>query len=154
MISTQNKTYQVSIFLQNKIGHFERITRILKQQGISIRTMTLTNTVSGWGILNLVVDRPQFTVEKLNEHNISAALREIMILRMSDQPGGLDEILTKLAKAEINFNNAYGRVVDEDKNAYLVLEIEKSEETYSKLIDVELIPLTPEQTYADQNVNQ
>ena len=39
--------YQVSIFLENKIGHFERVTGVLAKKNISIKTMTLTHTAGG-----------------------------------------------------------------------------------------------------------
>jgi hypothetical protein len=32
--------YQVSIFLENKTGHFERVTSVLRENNINIRSMT------------------------------------------------------------------------------------------------------------------
>ena len=51
--------YQVSIFLENKIGHLERVTAVLKAAKINIHTMNLNHTANGWGILNLVVSNPE-----------------------------------------------------------------------------------------------
>ncbi len=57
--------YEVSIFLENKIGHFERITRILKENKINIRSMSVNDTANGWGILNLLVNNPQKAYDAL-----------------------------------------------------------------------------------------
>ena len=48
-------TYQVSIFLENKLGRLEKVTSVLRDTQINIRSIHLNHTASGWGILNLVV---------------------------------------------------------------------------------------------------
>ena len=50
--------YQVSIFLENKIGHLERVTAVLKDAQINIRTMNLNHTASGWGYIEPCTVRP------------------------------------------------------------------------------------------------
>ncbi len=116
--------YQVSIFLENKLGHFEKVTGVLAEENINIRTMTLTHTANGWGILNLVVTDPERAKVALIEKGLSATLREIVAIEMDDKPGGLDLILKDLAKAEINFTNAYGRMLQENNKAYLVIDVQ------------------------------
>ena len=51
-------SYQVSIFLENKLGHLERVTAVLSAAGINIRSIHINHTANGWGILNLVVSDP------------------------------------------------------------------------------------------------
>lgn len=138
-------TYQVSIFLENKIGHFERVTKILRESSINIRSMTLNNTVSGWGILNLVVDNPEKAQKVLTENGLSSALREILVLQMDDKPGGLDEVLRKIADARINFVNAYG--INRTKDAFLIIDVEDVEDAREKMIKVGVTPLTAEESY-------
>ncbi len=125
--------YQVSVFLENKIGHFARVTRVLKDISVNIRTMTLTNTANGWGILNLLVSDPEKACESLAEQGFSVALREVIALRMVDRPGGLDELLVKIAGAGISFDNAVGRITDEGKSAILVLDVKDPSEAREKL---------------------
>ena len=68
--------YQVSVFLENKLGHLEKVTDVLKSAGINIRNINLNHTASGWGILNLVVSYPELACNLLNQNGISAALRK------------------------------------------------------------------------------
>ena len=117
-------TFQVSIFLENKLGRLKKVTALLKQEKINIRSIHLNHTANGWGILNLVVSDPQRALELLNEGGMSAALREIVVVRMADTPGGLDELLDGISRAGVNFTNAYGRVVDDGGCAYFVIDIQ------------------------------
>ena len=51
-------SYQVSVFLENKLGHLEKVTGILRETAINIRSIHLNHTAHGWGILNLVDSSP------------------------------------------------------------------------------------------------
>jgi hypothetical protein len=125
--------YEISVFLENKVGHFERITHILKENHINIRSMTLNNTSNGWGILNLLVNKPEEAYSALSDHGVSVALREIIALEMKDVTGGLDDLLLKVSKANVNFDNAYGRIIRENKSAILIIDVQDVEDSRNKL---------------------
>ena len=86
-------SYQVSIFLENKLGHLERVTAVLSAACINIRSIHINHTANGWGILNLVVSEPERAQKLLDAAGMTAALREIAVVQMVDKPGGLDELL-------------------------------------------------------------
>jgi hypothetical protein len=138
--------YQVSIFLENKIGHLKQVTSVLKAADVNIRSMHLNHTANGWGILNLVVSDPEKASKLLNERGISTALRRIAALKMIDQPGGLDYLLGKIAGAGVNFINAYGRVAGE-KMAIFVVDVEDIPDAESKLKSAGLEILTDDVVY-------
>jgi hypothetical protein len=115
--------YEVSVFLENKIGHFEKITGVLRDADINIRSLNLSNIAHGWGVLNLLVDQPENAYKLLSEKGHSVALREVIALEMKDEAGGLDELLLKIAKVGIHFDNAYSRLISEKKIAILILEV-------------------------------
>jgi len=141
--------YQVSIFLENKIGHLERVTSVLKAAQINIRTMNLNHTANGWGILNLLVSNPVYAHQLLNENGLSAALRKIVVVEMDDQPGGLDDLLKQIVKAGVNFTNAYGRSGFGSKKAWFVIDTEDEPEARVKLQEVGLILLPEETVYGN-----
>ena len=117
-------TYQVSIFLENKLGHLERVTSVLKDAAINIRSMHLNHTTNGWGILSVVVSDPEQALQRFNAAGMSAALREIIVVKMTDQPGGLDSLLKDIVKAGVNFTNAYGSVIQGNDTAFFVIDIQ------------------------------
>jgi hypothetical protein len=115
--------FEISVFLENKISHFEKITNVLKSEKINIRSLTLNNVFHGWGVLHLLVDQPEKAYKLLSEKGNSVILREVIALEMKDESGGLDEVLVKLAKAGIHIDNAYSRLIDEKNMAVLILDV-------------------------------
>ena len=139
--------YQVSIFLENKIGHLRHITTLLAENQINIRTMNLTHTSNDWGVLNLIVDLPDKAYQSLNAQNVSVALREVIALEMEDHPGGMDELLEKVEKAGVNFTNAYSRILKEGDEAFLILDSADTDQTRKQLKTGGLIPLENKMVY-------
>lgn len=126
-------SYQISIFLENKLGRLEKVTAVLREARINIRSIHLNHTANGWGILNLVVSDPQLALRLLNENGMSAALREIVVVKMADTPGGLDDLLKGIAATGLNFTNAYGRVVNDGGSALFVIDIHDFPDARQKL---------------------
>ena len=115
--------FEISVFLNNKISHFEEITGILKNENINIRSLTLSNIDHGWGVLNLLVDNPERAYKILSEKRNSVSLREVIALEMKDETGGLDELLMRIARAGIHIESAYTRLIAESNLAILILEV-------------------------------
>ena len=115
--------FEISVFLENRISHFERITNILKNEGINIRSLMFNNLYQGWGVVNLLVDEPDKAYEFLTKNGNSVVMREVIALEMIDKTGGLDDLLVKISRAGIHFENAYSRLISENSLAILILEV-------------------------------
>jgi len=109
--------------------------------------MNLNHTANGWGILNLVVSNPELAHSLLIENGLSAALREIVVIEMIDQPGGLDDLLKGIVNAGVNFTNAYGRSGYGNQNAYFVIDPEDVSHAKQKLLDAGLNIMPDESIY-------
>ncbi|WP_372946947.1 hypothetical protein [Mariniphaga sp.] len=137
--------FEISVFLENKIAHFEGITNILKKEQINIRSLTLSNILHGWGVLNLLVDKPEKAYQALSEKGNSVALREVIALEMKDEAGGLDELLVQIARVGIHIENAYTRLISQTNMAILVLDVPDVLEA-KKLLEQNGIPILDDQT--------
>lgn len=115
--------FEVSIFLENKITHFEAVTSLLKKEEINIRSLTLNSLGHGWGVLNLLVDQPEKAYKILADKGNSVTLHEVIALEMKDKAGGLDELLMKITRAGIHIDSAYTRLIAENNLAILLLEV-------------------------------
>lgn len=115
--------FEISVFLKNRITHFEEITNALKNADINISSMTLINIYQGWGVVKLLVDEPEKAYQILTDRGDSVSLREIIALEMKDSAGGLDELLVKIARAGIHMESAYSRLLAGNKMAVLILEV-------------------------------
>ncbi len=139
--------FEISVFLKNKITHFEEITSALRQENINIRSLILSNINHGWGELNLLVDQPEKAYRILSNKKNSVVLREVIALEMKDETGGLDELLVKIARAGIHIENAYSRVIAENKTAILILEVPDVLEATKRLKQNEIKILEDQMVY-------
>ncbi|MFW5756779.1 MAG: hypothetical protein ACOCWK_09260 [Tangfeifania sp.] len=137
--------FEVSVFLENKIAHFEGITSILKTEKINIRSLTLSNILHGWGVLNMLVDQPEKAYRLLAEKGDSVVLREVIALEMKDEAGGLDELLVKIARVGIHIENAYSRLISETGMAILILDVPDVLEA-KKRLEQNGIPILDDET--------
>lgn len=115
--------YEISVFLENKITHFEKITGILKSEKINIRSVSLNSILHGWGVLHLLVNNPEKAYQLLSEKGNSVILREVIALEMKDEAGALDELLIKISRAGIHIESADSRLISETGMAVLILEV-------------------------------
>lgn len=115
--------FEVSVFLENRIAHLERITNILKSEQINIRSLILLNMMHGWGMLNLLTDQPQKAYKVLADNGNSVTLHEVIALEMKDESGALDDLLVRVSKAGIHINNAYTRIIAENGMALIILDV-------------------------------
>jgi hypothetical protein len=137
--------FQVSVFLEDKIGHLERVTSVLKDAGINILSMNMNHTSSGWGIVSLLVNKPEEAFLLLTQSGTSVALRRIVVISLDDVPGALDGLLKKITLAGINFTTAYGRSGYEKGQACFIIDVENIPDAELKLVNAE-VPLLPDET--------
>ena len=126
-------SHQVSVFLENRLGSIEKVTSVLSEAQIDIRSLHLNHTANGWGILNLVVSDPEEAQRLLSTHGMAAALREIVVVEMPDRPGGLDELLKSIVRAGVSFTNAYGRTIRDGESASFIIDVQDMPEAKERL---------------------
>lgn len=117
--------YQVSVFAENKPGKIEKITDVLSKKDINIRAITISDS-GDYGIIKLLLDRPDEGCEYLKESGITATLKEIVAVKIKDRPGGLHEIASILTEQNINVEDAYGFMVKSHEEAVFVFQVENT----------------------------
>jgi hypothetical protein len=141
--------FEISVFLENKIAHFEEITRHLREANINIRSLMLNNIYHGWGVLNLLVNDPGKAYHILSAAGNSVSMREVIALEMKDESGGLDELLIKISKAGIHIESAYSRVIEKDKMAILIIEVQDVLEAKRRLENNKIPMLSDKVVYGE-----
>jgi hypothetical protein len=138
---------QVCIFAENKPGRLERITKILKEARINMRAITIA-TSQGFGIIKLIVNDPEKTIEVLRSKGLTAYSREVIAVLMDDQPGGLHKVAEVFARKEINVEDAYGFVVQDKKRAVMIFDVESMPEAVNILTKAGFVLLNDEELYS------
>lgn len=138
--------HQVSIFAENKPGRIEKITEILKKEDINIRAITISSS-DNFGVIKLLVNKPDAAYSELAAKGFSVFKKEIIAVLMDDRPGGLNTVVGALGGAGINIEDAYGFVIQDRRQAVLVMEVDRVDEVQSLLAGHGLKTLSDEEIY-------
>ena len=97
---------QIAIFLENRSGRLADISALLAREQINIRAMSLADTAD-FGILRLVVDDTEKAKAALKENGFTIGITDIIAVQVKDRPGGLDNILQVVKKANLDVEYMY-----------------------------------------------
>lgn len=127
---------QVSVFLENRAGQLCEVTELLADNGIDMQALNIAET-SDYGIVRMIVDDPGKTEALLRENGF--IVRETPVVRtpVPDKPGGLNEILRAIAKANIDIEYMYSILGQRNGLAYMVFRVaepDKLDAVLSKLV--------------------
>ena len=124
---------QISIFIENKSGRLAEVTRVLGNQGINIRALSLADT-SDFGILRLIVDQTDLAKATLKEQGFTVSKTEVVAVEVPDQPGGLYSILKVLDDAKVNVEYMYAFVERCGGNAVIIFRFDDSTQAIKVLL--------------------
>jgi hypothetical protein len=141
------KVEQISIFLENKPGALESVTRLLKDNNINIRTLSLADT-SDFGILRLIVNDVNTTLKVLNENGLRVSRTTVVAVEVPDRPGGLHSILEVLAKNSINVEYLYAFVEKSGENAVIIFRLDSPDNAIDVLLKNGFTVLPGEKLYS------
>jgi hypothetical protein len=117
------KITQVSVFLENRKGRLLEVCSLLGKHNINIRALNVAES-EGFGVLRIVVDKPQEAVEILKKENLVANLTDVVAAEVEDKPGGLAKVLEVLNKNNINVEYMYGFMEKFSDKALLVFRFD------------------------------
>ncbi len=117
---------QLSVFLENKKGRVCAAADILAQNNINIRALSLADT-SEFGILRLIVDKPEEGKRVLNEAGIVVGVTDVLSLTMDDRPGGTIGVLRTLAESGIGVEYMYACVGKLSGKAFMIIQADELE---------------------------
>lgn len=123
---------QISIFLENKSGRLAEVTRILAENQINIRALSVADT-SDFGVLRLIVDDNEKATNALRENGFTVGKTNVVAVEVPDQPGGLYRILTILQKGNVNVEYMYAFVQQSGSNAVMIFRFDHTDEALKLL---------------------
>ena len=126
------KIKQVSVFLENKVGHLRTVAEELKRADINIRAISLADS-ENFGVLRLVVEDPDKTHSVLREAKHAVKETEVIAVEVPDEPGGLSDILKTFEDNGINIEYMYSVLEKKSDKAVMILRVEDIEDVIGKL---------------------
>ena len=110
---------QVSVFLENKSGRLNEVTKILGDAGLNMSAFTIADT-SEFGILRLIVSDPDRAKEILKKNKFAVQTTEVILVKTPNVPGGLAKMLNILNAEKVFIEYMYAFSNSED-TAVIVL---------------------------------
>jgi hypothetical protein len=117
------KVKQISVFLENKSGRLATVTKVLGENNINIRALSIADTTD-FGILRLIVNDPDKAWQVLKTNDFTVSETEIIAVQVPDKPSGLAGILETLDNCKINIEYMYAFVGKSGENAIVVFRVE------------------------------
>lgn len=137
---------QLSVFLENKQGRLYAAIDVLGKNNIDISALSLADT-SEFGILRLLVDRPEVAQKALTEAGIVVKITNVVAVAMDDVPGGTTGILNLLDGNGTNIEYMYACVGKVTGKALMVIRTDDVERTEKLLHDSGYGSLDPNDIY-------
>lgn len=109
---------QLSIFLENKTGRINEVTKILGQHGINMHAFSMAETTD-FGILRLIVSEVDKAVEVLRKANFAVMQTDVVWITCPNVTGSLSHILDHLAEQHIFIEYMYAFAEGDQANVII-----------------------------------
>jgi hypothetical protein len=141
------KVEQISIFLENRPGALEGVTKVISDANINIRALSLADT-SDFGILRLIVNDVEKARGILKEKGYTVKRTEVVAVEVPDRPGGLHSIMAALSNKGINVEYMYAYVERSGENAIIIFRFNPIDAAIKVLQESGFTVLPGEKVYA------
>lgn len=141
------KIKQVSVFLENKIGHLRAVTEELKKANLNIRAISLADS-EDFGVLRMVVEDPDKAYQALRDANHAVKETDVIAIEVPDEPGGLADVLKTLEECKVNIEYMYTVLERKSNKAVIILRVEETDKVIEQLKEQDIKLLTSKEVYS------
>ena len=110
----------LTVFIENRTGRLSEVLNVLKENNVSIISMSLADTTE-FGLLRLIVNNASLGKEKLLENGFSSVLSDVSIIKIPHKAGSLQSLLKAIDDNGVSIEYMYGLSI-EGADAYVVLK--------------------------------
>jgi len=114
---------QLSVTLPNKPGQLASLCKKLAAAKVNIRAISVVEATEQ-GIVRLVADKSSVALGVIEKAGLGCVVSQVVLVEMANKPGVLAKVATKLSKAKINIQYAYGSSGPGAREAIAVLGVE------------------------------
>ena len=114
---------QLSVYLEDRPGELANFIKLLMDNKIFIRALTVAKT-SEYGLILTLVDKPEKCIDLLDENNFMVSTTEVIAVRLNDHPNALYDIPRTLGENDINIEYFYSTLVKDEST--LILRVEET----------------------------
>jgi hypothetical protein len=100
------KTRQLSVFVSNRVGRLAGVTRVLRDNGISIRALSMADAPD-FGIFRVIVEEVDRATRALKAEGYVTDVTDVIAVEVDDRPGGLAGVLDVFSLNSLNVEYMY-----------------------------------------------
>ena len=126
--------HQISVFLENRAGQLAEITKLLAQEHVDIRAISIAETAD-YGLARMIVDDSYKASSILLQHGDILSMTPVWAVEVPDRPAGLSELLEVLAEAHVDVEYMYSLFAHAEGKACMVLKVNNEPKFLSVLGD-------------------
>ncbi len=118
------KIQQLSLFLENQPGQIVKPCRLLANEGVNIRTLSVADTKQ-FGILRMIVSDWEKASALLKAAGYVVTMTEVVAIEVPDQPGGLSRVLEVLENSPVNVEYMYSFAAGNRGTAVMIFRFDQ-----------------------------
>ena len=125
---------QISVFLENKPGKMAEFTKLLSNNQVDLRAISIAESAD-FGIVRIIVGDVISTMTVLKDADYVCKVTKVLAVEIKDEPGALADMITILSEADINIEYMYALTTKKKDVAYMILRVGDNERTAAVLAE-------------------
>ena len=138
---------QLSLFVENTPGSISKVCRVLKDNNLSISTLSLADT-SEFGILRLLIKESEAAAKALTAAGFVVKSADVLALTVPNRAGGLSEIFDILDRHDLSVEYMYAFTAGNSEKAVIVFRFEDPALALEKISGEKVELIGPEELFA------
>ena len=113
---------QISVFLENKEGNLAEFSRLLSENDINLRALSMAEA-GEFGIVRMIVDDVYKATTSLKEADYVASVKDVLAVEIPDEAGSLAKVLAVLGSESVNVEYMYAFTNHTPGKAYMIFRV-------------------------------
>ncbi len=109
---------QLSVFIENKTGRINEVTRILEENGINMSAFSLAESAD-FGILRMIVSDVEEAGRALKAAHFGVSVTDVLCITCPNVPGAMHRVLEVLAREQVFIEYMYAFSEGETANVVI-----------------------------------
>lgn len=125
---------QMAVFMENRKGRIGELTRVLKNSGIDLVTLSIADT-KDFGILRCITSDNARAETALKEAGFTVTTTELIGVEIADRPGQLFDVLELLDRNDVNVEYLYSFSRQSKKTGIILFKVDDEAKAVAALKD-------------------
>ena len=124
---------QISVFLENKPGTLNEMTKVLTDHEIDLRALSLADTTD-FGIARFITADVLETISILKDAGYVSSLTPVVVAEIPDEAGALNRVLQIFMDYNINLEYMYAILGSKSGHAYMIFRVQDDKKASAALV--------------------